>query len=83
MSIVQALRSLGAQHRKIGIRIFSDEASTKSLAIALRKADRLRAVNDVIVGEHEPVGRYDDAATRSLSDAAAVCAPHLNVHDRR
>ena len=83
MRILQALRRLGAQHREIGIGISADEARAKSLAVALRKADRLRAIDDVIVREHEPVGRYDDAAARSLSDATAARAPNLDVHDRR
>ena len=68
------------KQRQIGVGILADHARLHDAAFGVGQAQFLRALDHMAVGEHEPIGRDDDAG----ADAAARFAvAHFHAHHRR
>ena len=57
---------------EVGPRVVADDAAGQFLAVAEADADAVVALDDVMVGEQEAVGREEDAGAGAFAPAAAA-----------
>ena len=74
---------LGPQHGDVGVGVAPEDARREVPPVGERQLDGRDALDHVVVGEHDAVGRQDGARARALSWRGLARAAHLHVHDRR
>jgi hypothetical protein len=77
----QIARRVGADECEVGVRVFVDQLRVGRPPLRIGEADFLEAVDDVAVGEDQPVRRDDEARADAPSPAALLA--RLDVHHRR
>ena len=80
------VRRINPENRQVRVRVCADEMRVRVPAIGQRDFNPVRAMNDVAVGQDEPVRRDDKsgaAATRLLPRASCPGFSHVNLHHRR
>ena len=83
------LRRVDVQDGQVRLRVFADEARLEPPPVGQGGLDRLRPVDDVAVGQDEPVGGKDEArpapaaAPTPLRRIGASGVLHLDIHHRR
>ena len=70
---------VGAQQREVGVGIDAEQPRLGGAAFGVGQADLARAVDDVGVGQHQPVGRDHDAGAGA---AASGLPPRSRVSTR-
>jgi hypothetical protein len=71
---------MSAEHGEVGRRIASDDNRRRASSIDERDAHGLRTLNDVLVREHIPIGRDDDAGAGATARALRVISIPADVH---
>ena len=75
-------RRVDAHQRKVGVGIVADDARREAAPLGGHQLDARRAAHHVTVGQHQAVGRDDDA--RAGARARRIAAvPDVDAHDRR
>ena len=78
----QTIAGLGPQYGD-AVSGSAEHARGHTARISQRQLDGGGALDHVIVGEHDAVGRQDGAGARASRRAALARAAHLHVHDGR
>ncbi len=77
----QVARGIGAQQRQIGVGIFAEQPRFHDAAFGVGQAEFAPALDHMAVGQHEAVGRDDDAGTDAAGrPAIAVLLLGLDPH---
>ena len=68
----QVARGAGAQQRQVGVGVLAEQPRLHAAALGVGQAQFARAVDHVAVGQHQAVGRDDDARADAAATAAAA-----------
>ena len=75
------MRRINAHDRQICVRVISDNVRIRMAAIGQNNFDSVCAVDDVAIGQDEPIRCENEPRAAALPPA--IVPTHFDVHDRR